>query len=99
GRVAPAAWSPDGLFVLISRFGGLDSLDLRLLGSGTVAPDDGSTTVTGGSWSPDGTQILFERAAKAGDAIQAWIAQADGSGARQVPNAAGLASWQAKLAR
>ena len=97
GRVAPGAWSPDGLFVLITRFGGLDSLDLRLLGSATVASDDGASTVRGGSWSPDGTRILFERAAKSGDMVQAWVANADGSAPRQVPNAAGLASWQAVL--
>lgn len=99
GRVAPGAWSPDGLFLLVSRFGGLDSIDLRLLGSGTLAADDASTVVRAGSWSPDGTRILFERAAKRGDAVQSWTAAADGSGAQQVPNAAGLASWEALLGR
>lgn len=97
GRVSAGAWSPDGLFLLVTRFGGLDAIDLRLLGSGRLAADDASTVVRSGSWSPDGARILFERAAKSGDAVQTWTAAADGSGARQVPNAAGLASWQALL--
>jgi dipeptidyl aminopeptidase/acylaminoacyl peptidase len=97
GRVAAGAWSPDGLFLLITRFGGLDSLDLRLQGSATLVSDDAATTVRAGSWAPDGSRILYERVAKQGGAVQAWTANPDGSGATQVPNAAGVASWQALL--
>ncbi len=97
GRVAPGGWSPDGLFLLISRFGSLDSLDLRLQGSGTLAADDAVSVVRAGSWSPDGTHIVYERAAKQGDAVETWIADPDGSGATKLPNAAGLAAWQSVL--
>lgn len=97
GRIAAGAWSPDGLFLLITRFGGLDSLDLRLQGSGTLVSDDDATSVRAGSWAPDGSRILYERVAKQGGAVQAWTANPDGSGASQVPNAAGVASWQALL--
>lgn len=99
GRVAPGAWSPDGLFLLITRFGGIDALDLRLQGSGTLVTDDAGTTVRAGSWSPDGSRILYERVAKVGGAVRTWSANADGSGATQVPKAAGLAAWQAMLGR
>jgi dipeptidyl aminopeptidase/acylaminoacyl peptidase len=97
GRVAPGAWSPEGLFLLITRFGGLDSLDLRLQGSGTLVSDEAATTVRAGSWAPDGLRILYERVAEQGGAVQSWIANPDGSGATQLPNAAGFASWQSVL--
>ena len=97
GTVAPGAWSPDGLLVLISRFGSLDALDLRLQGSGTLASDDATSIVRDGSWSPDGTRILYSRVAKQGDAVQIWTANPDGSGAAQVPGAVGIASWQSVL--
>ncbi len=97
GRVTAGAWSPDGLFLLITRFGGLDSLDLRLQGSATLASDDAGSVVRAGSWAPDGSRILYERVAKQGDAVQAWTANPDGSGATQVPNAMGAASWQSIL--
>lgn len=97
GRVSEGSWSPDGLFLLIQRFGGIDSLDLRLLGSGTVASDEGSSRVSGGSWSPDGSRIVFYRSSKAADAAEAWIAEPDGSHPVRVEHAVAPVSWQPLL--
>ena len=99
GRVSQGGWSPDGLFLLLQRFGGIDTLDLCLLVSGTIASDDRSTTVSGGSWSPDGMRILFYRSARQGGVVEAWTANADGGDASRAPNATAPASWQPLLER
>jgi sugar lactone lactonase YvrE len=98
GRIA-APWSPDGIFLLIARYGGLDLFDLRLQGSQTVAKDDEASTVSGGSWSPDGSQILYRRTARsAGGATQTFVAQRDGSGPHPLPGTTSdLAAWQPLL--
>lgn len=95
GSVTAGAWSPDGLFLLITRYGGLDRFDLRLQGAGTLVKDDQQSTVGGGAWSPDGTQLLFTRTPRAkGETPQTWVANADGSAAHELPGASDLAAWQ-----
>jgi dipeptidyl aminopeptidase/acylaminoacyl peptidase len=98
GRIA-APWSPDGIFLLIARYGGLDLFDLRLQGSQTVARDDDSSTVSAGTWSPDGLQIVYRRTARgAGGATQTFVAQRDGSEAHALPGTTSdLAAWQPVL--
>jgi Tol biopolymer transport system component len=98
GRIA-APWSPDGIFLLISRYGGLDLFDLRLQGSQTVAKDDEASNVSGGSWSPEGSQIVYRRTARAaGGATQTVIAQRDGGEAHPLPGTTSdLAAWQPML--
>jgi TolB protein len=93
-----AAFSPDGIFLLIARLGGLDVLDTRLQGSDTLARDDARTVLRPGSWSPDGTQILYQRAARQGGALETWVVNRDGSAALKLPGQSSLAVWQPLLA-
>ncbi len=72
------SWSPDGQHLAVQALNG----DLLV---GTVGGDDLRTIGTfpiPSSWSPDGTQFAFIRD---GDA---WIVNADGTGERNVTNAA-----------
>ncbi len=98
GRIA-APWSPDGIFLLVTRYGGLDLFDLRLQGSQTIATNDAASTVGAGSWSPDGAQILFQRASRtAGGPVQTFVSGHDGSDAHALPGTSSdLAVWQPVL--
>ena len=86
GFDAPGDFSPDGERVVFTRFVddvpvGVFVIDLDGSGLVEVSPPDLVLDDTGfaGSWSPDGSQILFVGRAAEDQHKEIWIVEADGS--------------------
>lgn len=88
------AWSPDGSTIAFSRYSPSaagDSMQITTVPAGggdvrPLVPNDGSDDVAP-AWSPDGRTLAFIRAERQPDrssTTTVWIADADGSNARQV---------------
>jgi Tol biopolymer transport system component len=75
GGACPTDWSPDGEIIALTGYGGVP----RILVTGKDGHNIAAVAYGyGARWSPDGKQLVFCRS----DSV--WIANVDGSGAREV---------------
>jgi Tol biopolymer transport system component len=74
-----AEWMPDGSALVVSGGSGIDVVTVAD-GERRTLIEDGYSPVV----SPDGSQIAYSRETASGDAIEIWVAAADGSDPRRV---------------
>jgi Tol biopolymer transport system component len=91
-HTTPPSWTPDGSAVVVASAFGLSATD-----DVHVVPADGSANVLtiedawNPAWSPDGTQLAFQRQVEPSEyfdgrpcTVRTWVADADGSNERQL---------------
>jgi TolB protein len=96
-------WSPDGSWISFAAMRsadyGADLYKVHPDGSGMVQLTDNHDFSAFGSWSPDGTRMVFSRSVGSADGRrttpQLWLMAADGSDQRQLTTAPGGADMPA----
>jgi dipeptidyl aminopeptidase/acylaminoacyl peptidase len=98
-----AAWSPDGGKIAYHSVAANGRFDIHVInadGSNDVQLTTDPQDDVYPQWSPDGTQIAFERSVLGTSTRGVWVMNADGSGQRAVKlNNAGHPSWSPDGAR
>jgi hypothetical protein len=81
-NVVDAFWSPDGRNILYTSDQSIWVTEVD--GSSATRLSPAGHQANSPRWSPDGSRILFSRTTSADGMRQAWVMQADGSGARLI---------------